>query len=166
MSHAQPITHSSDPADARAGADIRASGSRADQQLDWMEVLETGIEELDAWHRQLIRQCNDLLSAACSEVPWAAIIEKSDTLAKSCVEHFRLEEALMDNHDFPRADAHREEHRRIAARLWWLADAICVSDGTAYRDRALPAEFKAVLLDVMVRHDLDYLSHLHNRLGR
>lgn len=166
MSHAEPIAHSSGPSGDRARADVPASARRADKQLDWMEVLETGIEELDAWHRQLIRQCNDLLSAACSEAPWAMIIDKSDVLAKSCVEHFRLEEALMDSNDFPRIDAHREEHRRIAAKLWWLADTIRASDGTAYRDRALPAEFKAVLLDVMVRHDLDYLSHLQNRLGR
>jgi|AraplaMF_Col_mMF_1032025.scaffolds.fasta_scaffold00019_180 hemerythrin-like metal-binding protein len=166
MSHAQPIAHSSDPATDHAKADVRAGGGRADLHLDWMEVLETGIEELDSWHRQLIRQCNDLLSAAHREAHWAMIIEKADALAKNCVEHFRLEEALMHSNDFPRIDAHRDEHRRIAAKLWWLADAIRVSDGTAHRDRALPAEFKAVLLDVMVRHDLDYLSHLHNRLGR
>jgi hemerythrin-like metal-binding protein len=166
MSHAEPIAHSSDPAGERAKADVPPGGGRAHQQLDWMEVLETGIEALDAWHRQLIRQCNELLSAACSEVPWATIIEKSDVLAKSCVEHFRFEESLMDSNDFPRADAHREEHRRIAAKLWWLADAVRAADGTGTRDRALPLEFKAILLDVMVRHDLDYLSHLQDRLGR
>jgi hypothetical protein len=36
-----------------------------------------------------------------------------------------------------------------------LADAIRFSDGTGYRDRALPAGYKAVLVDLMARHDLD-----------
>lgn len=165
MSRAQAMVKSCDPAIDRT-SDTSAISTRTDVHLDWIEVFETGIEELDAWHRALIRQCNDLLITARGEEPWTAVIEKADSLAQSCIEHFRFEEMLMLSHDFPRAEAHREEHRRIAAKLWWLADAIRVSDGTGYRDRALPIEFKTVLLDVMVRHDLDYRSHLQNRIGR
>ena len=166
MSRAQPTAQNPEPGTDRAVSCAETTRTRADQELNWMEVLETGIEELDAWHRQLIRQCNEVISAARGEVPWAAIIQMSDALAKSCVDHFHFEEALMDSNDFPRRALHREEHRRITVKLWWLADAIRFCDGTSYRDRALPTEFKAVLLDVMVRHDLDYRSHLQSRMGR
>jgi hemerythrin-like metal-binding protein len=166
MSHPQVLGQSSSPSDRTAADGPPVVSGRADPHLDWMDLLETGIAELDAWHRALIRQCNDLLSASRSCAPWAVVIDKAHALANNCIEHFRFEEALMEINDFPRAEAHREEHRRIAAKLWWLADALRVSDGTGYRDRALPAEFRTVLLDVIVRHDLDYCSHLQNRTGR
>jgi hemerythrin-like metal-binding protein len=162
MPHAQAPARHCDPANDRLDSDAMSAGSPGYSDLAWMALFETGIEELDAWHRDLVHQCNSLLGAARTTAPWDTVIEKADALAKSCVDHFLFEEALMASNSFPRSALHREEHRRITAKLWWLADAIRFSDGTGYRDRALPGEFKTILLDVMVRHDLDYRAHFQN----
>jgi hemerythrin-like metal-binding protein len=135
-------------------------------QIAWMEVFETGFVELDAWHRKLIEDCNYLLRVAGMDVPWLTVVARAELLVASCLDHFRFEEAIMAQNGFPRREAHIEEHRRIEQKLRAVAAAIRRADGSTSADSALPDQFQAILIDLMVRHDLDYRSHLLHQLGR
>lgn len=135
-------------------------------QIAWMEVLETGVGELDAWHRQLIHDLNDLLWLSRTCAPWSKVCERAELLAASCIDHFRFEEAIMTDTLFPRRRAHADEHRRIEEHLEVLLVRMRASDGGIPAERARTDQFLPLLVDVMVGHDLDYRSHLLHQLGR
>ena len=135
-------------------------------QIAWMEILETGIDELDAWHRKLISSCNDLLRTVGRDDRWITVVAKGELLVASCLDHFRFEETIMGQSRFPRRGVHIKEHRRMEEQLRRIARAIRNADGSTPEQRILPLQFQAILIDAMVRHDLDYRSHLLHRLGR
>lgn len=134
--------------------------------LAWLEVLETGVVELDAWHRQLVNDCNRLLDFVADRAPWIQIVAAAALLTAKLMDHFRFEEEVMARNGFPRRDIHAAEHRRIESGLTELLARIKGVDGSQEEHLALPNTLKSVLIDVMVRHDLDYRSHLLYRLGR
>ena len=135
-------------------------------RLAWLEILETGVAELDAWHRQLVNDCNGLLELIANRVPWIQVVAASGLLAAKLMDHFRFEEEVMERTGFPRRDTHAAEHRRIESRIIELVTRIKGVDGSQEEHWVLPTAFKSILIDVMVRHDLDYRSHLLYRLGR
>jgi hemerythrin-like metal-binding protein len=131
-----------------------------------LEVLETGLEELDAWHRQLIDDCNRLLNLIADRMPWVQVVAASALLAARLMDHFRFEEEVMNRNSFPRRGAHAAEHRRIEAQLKILLERIKAVDGLQDVHLSLAMAFKPLLIDVMVQLDLDYRSHLLHSLGR
>jgi hemerythrin-like metal-binding protein len=135
-------------------------------RLAWLEILETGVVELDAWHRQLVNDCNRLLEFVADRAPWIQIVAAAALLAAKLMDHFRYEEEVMARNGFPRHDTHAAEHRRIESSLAELLARIKEVDGSLEEHMVLPTAFKSILIDVMVRHDLDYRSHLLDRLGR
>lgn len=135
-------------------------------RIIWIEVLETGVAELDAWHRQLVSDTNRLLELTAHRAPWLQIVAASMLLTARLLDHFRFEERIMEQYEFPRRDAHTSEHRRIEAQLSELLARIREVDGSQEERCMLATSFKSVLIDLMVRHDLDYCSHLLHRLGR
>jgi len=143
-----------------------ALSSSQSAQIGWMEILETGIDELDAWHRKLINSCNDLLQTANRHDHWITVVAKAELLVANCLDHFRFEETIMRQSCFPRLDAHVAGHRLMEEQLRRVATEIRSADGSRPGQRALPLQFQAILIDAMVRHDLDYRSHLLHRLGR
>ncbi len=134
--------------------------------LKWMDIFETGIAELDAWHRKLVNDCNDLLRLLATDPSWGLVVAKTWDLVSGCVEHFRVEEAIMQRIDFPRRVDHAEEHRRIEEQLRSLIARMQTLDGSLPEHRELPASLGPAIIDLMIRHDLDYKSHLLYRQGR
>jgi hemerythrin len=134
--------------------------------LAWLEILETGVAELDAWHRQLVNDCNRLLELIANRVLWIQVVAATALLAAKLMDHFRFEEEVMERNGFPRQESHAAEHRRIESQLTDLLAQIKEVDGSQEEHLVLPTAFKSILIDVMVRHDLDYRSHLLYRLGR
>lgn len=158
-----PVTQRRDSA---GHLSVRGDASSKTPQLAWLEVLETGVAELDAWHRQLIDDCNRLLELVANRAAWIEVVAAAALLGAQTMDHFRFEEQLMKRSGFPRRESHIAEHRRIASQLRDLLAGIKAVDGSQDEDRLLPAAFKPLLIDLMVRHDLDYRSHLLHQSGR
>jgi hemerythrin-like metal-binding protein len=134
--------------------------------LKWIDVFETGIAELDDLHRRLVDECNELLALTASDADWSAIVAKTSELISHCIDHFRIEEAIMERIQFPRHEAHTAEHRRLEDRLRALLARVQGCDGSLAEHRDLPVSLGPLIIDVMIRHDLDYRSHLLYRQGR
>ncbi|WP_395019042.1 bacteriohemerythrin [Dongia sp.] len=134
--------------------------------ITWMDVLETGVPELDAEHRALIDQCNILISLMQGSGPWARVVAAARELALSCHAHFRTEEALLDQYDFPRLDRHKAQHRELERRFNELVGVLSGTDGSSDEHRAAALTVRGTLIDILFRHDLDYKSHLQNAAGR
>lgn len=154
------------PPDPSAYPPASGSAPWETTRIAWIEVLETGVVELDAWHMQLVNDSNHLLELIAHRAPWLRIVAASMLLGAKLLDHFRFEEEIMQRGGFPRRNAHAAEHKRIERQLSRLLTRIRELDGSQEQHYVLPTSFKPILIDLMVRHDLDYRSHLLYRLGR
>jgi hemerythrin len=134
-------------------------------RIDWFEVLETGIPEIDTDHHELIADYNHLAALMEDGQPWSAVVVAARSLVERVAAHFRSEEAILKRIDFPRRSQHVEQHRRIEAELAKLVAHLETVNGALPERRAAVNSARTTLLEVLFRHDLDFKSHLQNSIG-
>jgi len=135
------------------------------EYIRWMDILETGVPEIDDDHRQLVTAFNGLVTKSAQEGCQDAIIRGAADIAQLLRKHFAREEAVMRRHRFPRVEAHRKEHILFTTAM---EDALQNAHRPAApetRHLELLERVHFLILDILVRHDLDYKSHLHYELG-
>jgi len=76
--------------------------------FSWSADYATGVDEIDAQHRELLAQIDRLLGALRSDP--AAVRRLLDFLGDYALSHFELEERLMERQAYPEAEAHRAAH--------------------------------------------------------
>jgi len=141
---------------------------RTGTRLPWLDVLETGRDEIDADHRRLIDDTNALLEALAATAPRRELLARLRAMQTACSEHFRREEALLEREGFQNLAAHRDEHRRVEGEI---AGLVAQLGGEVPPARTAEAEeavlaFRILLLEHLLYYDLAYKSYLQNRLGR
>ena len=142
------------------------AGESAPVYLEWIAAFETGSPEIDALHRELVRECNSLLLLVENRAPWPRIVADAGRLVEGCIQHFRHEEETLARSRFPRRAAHIAEHRRLERELHALIARMAEVDGSREEHRDYPRSFGPLIVDLIIRHDLDYRSHLLNYQGR
>jgi hemerythrin-like metal-binding protein len=135
-------------------------------RLAWIDVFETGNPGIDAVHRELIHDCNRLLTLLDNEASWSLIVDEARRFLDRCFEHFRAEESLLERTKFSRCAEHAAEHRRLERRMQTLLRCMEQVDGSLEEHRDLPRSLGPELIELMIRHDLDYRSHLLHQQGR
>ena len=100
----------------------------------WKPEYSVGIESIDAQHRQLIELINRLQNtvdyATGGDYERAAL----DAVVEYTVNHFRYEEELMQEHDYPSFETHRAEHQKMVARVEELLSAYRADEDRALQD--------------------------------
>ena len=84
-----------------------------DQLIQWDESLSMGIPSIDVEHKQLVHAANDL---ACAIVDGEGAVNLKvffDKLLDYTNTHFKNEEALFDEYDYPEKEEHKKEHDRL-----------------------------------------------------
>lgn len=82
--------------------------------LTWDERrMSTGVPEIDAQHRELIRQLNRLFEMMHAGKGGAELQELLDFCAKYAITHFAHEEGCMHLHRCPAATANRNAHAQF-----------------------------------------------------
>jgi hemerythrin-like metal-binding protein len=132
----------------------------------WMDVLETGVQALDEDHRALIGQCNTLTALMEGGGTWNEVVDAARRLAEKCGEHFRSEEAFLDQAEFPRRERHKAQHREMERRFSELVGFLAGVDGSSPEHRKAAQAVRGTLIDILFRHDLDYKSHIQHVAGR
>lgn len=85
--------------------------------IQWDRSMATGVERVDAQHRELIRQVNAFAEAMATGRGRTELGKMLDFLGKYTVDHFAEEEACMDRFHCPAAEANRTAHRQFLARF-------------------------------------------------
>jgi len=78
---------------------------------DWDPSLETGMERIDRQHQALFEQIRILLDRSKSD----RIQETLKFMAAYAVEHFKTEEELHQETDYPRTEEHFAMHNQFVA---------------------------------------------------
>ena len=161
---------SADPIQSEAGGRRRfehaAGGSVTSVRLEWINIFETGNVEIDDLHRKLVQDCNGLLLLIDNESTWTLIVAEARKLVEGCLEHFKAEELLLERTRFPRCAEHAAEHRRLEREMQAVIVRMEQVDGSLREHREYPRSLGPSLVDLIIRHGLDYRSHLLHQQGR
>jgi diguanylate cyclase (GGDEF)-like protein/hemerythrin-like metal-binding protein len=129
-------------------------------QLAWRPAYECGHPLIDEEHRALFGHAADLLGAALSERREAEVAGLMDALVREVEQHFRNEEAILQEAGFPDTEAHAAIHRELLDRAAALMGAGPPGGGIL---------FQFLAEDLVAKHvlgaDREYFSHLKDRPG-
>ena len=78
--------------------------------IPWREQYNTGVEEIDSQHRNLVDIINELHEAREHGDIKSALDEVLPRLIDYTVYHFASEEAFMERNGYANLDKHREAH--------------------------------------------------------
>jgi hemerythrin len=136
------------------------------KQLKWIDAFETGDAEIDGFHRRLIRECNSLVLLIENDADWSLIVREFKQFLESCFEHFSMERSVLENARFPRCEKLVAGQRRWASEMQTILARMYQVDGSLPEHRAIPSSIGSALIDLIIRHDLDFRSHLLFEKGR
>jgi len=98
--------------------------------LVWSEKFTVGVKRLDFQHQQLFNIINDLIAyqdASPGSEPIAEVLERITQYADY---HFKTEERIMKEYDFPDYESQVREHNEFRAKTaGFCADAIAGKPG-------------------------------------
>ncbi|WP_204154112.1 bacteriohemerythrin [Leptolyngbya sp. CCY15150] len=83
----------------------------------WHNDYCTGDDRIDREHRSLFDMVNDLHHALERSAPLLELRDLLTTMATHTVEHFRHEEALMQDHQYPGYARHKQVHDNLLAKV-------------------------------------------------
>jgi hemerythrin len=85
--------------------------------LEFDPILLTGVDDIDRQHREVFARVGALLDAARNRRSKEEVLRMMEYLGEYAVEHFAAEEGEMQRTEYPRAEAHRLEHRQLVKEL-------------------------------------------------
>jgi hemerythrin len=80
-------------------------------------LLLTGIDEIDAQHRELFARVGQLVDASRTHRSREEVVRLLEYLGGYAVDHFAAEEQLMESVAYPRLGGHRAEHLQFVKEL-------------------------------------------------
>jgi len=98
--------------------------------ITWTEALETNQPEIDEQHKNLIDAFNSLHEAMARGRGREQVSKTLLFLTNYTVQHFRQEEAIMDQAGYPDAPRHKLMHHGLVVRLSALMKDYVVAPAT------------------------------------
>ncbi|MCG9889508.1 MAG: bacteriohemerythrin [Thermosynechococcaceae cyanobacterium MS004] len=112
----------------------------------WQDQYCTGDHQTDREHQDLFALVNTLHDALTQAEHPATLRGILEELASHTLDHFRTEEVLMQNHNYPDYGRHKQSHDRLEAKVRALLQRIEADES------ALTADIPAFLADWLVHH--------------
>ncbi|ORJ61520.1 bacteriohemerythrin [Geothermobacter hydrogeniphilus] len=117
--------------------------------LYWTRELSVGVDLIDRQHQQLFDYVNQLLAACLTKKDNAEQSGRMLTFLHNYAnEHFRAEEALMEEHHYQALEMHRRQHLGFCRKLQQLERRLL--DNPA--EQELAAEINEMVIDWLYEH--------------
>jgi hemerythrin-like metal-binding protein len=85
--------------------------------MQWSDKLSVSVAILDNDHKRLIELINELHDAMLAGRGKEALSKILDGLIAYTIEHFRREEGMLVNAEYPDLSAHRKEHEKLTQQV-------------------------------------------------
>ncbi len=85
--------------------------------LEFDPLLLTGVDEIDAQHRELFQRIGRLLDASRDRRSRDEVVRLLEFLGGYVVDHFAAEERTMEEAGYPKLEGHQSEHRQFVKEL-------------------------------------------------
>lgn len=113
------------------------------EKLQWNNEWNSGNEEIDIEHRELLVLLNDLINVAIIEMDFERSLDKIDILIDKTVKHFDREEEILINIGYQDYDKHCKIHKNLIGKVFQLKQC--------YQNRELnPAAFFSFIADDVI----------------
>ena len=102
------------------------------KRIEWGERFSVGVAVLDEQHKELIRMINSLIDNQHAGADSEAMVDVLEKMTEYAAYHFRTEERLFSEYEYPQHASHNAEHTEFktkAARF--CMDAIAGKNGLA-----------------------------------
>lgn len=133
----------------------------ARQYLSWDDKLSVGIKVIDDDHKKLIALINTLQTAVM--YPSGETYERQalKEVVDYTVYHFKREEDLMQENDYPDFESHKKTHEAMISKVQEFMDAYENNSEGAICD--LTKYLKVWLIKHIAGTDQQYCTHLHSK---
>lgn len=131
-------------------------------KLIWKSDFESGVKSLDDEHKDLFALANSLMDYFLEPDSFALEMHQFDLMTSHVMEHFKNEEALLSEVNYPELDAHKKLHKKLCDKL------------SKNREKFFNGELKAleifaflvdeVLVDHILKEDVKYFPYLNIEL--
>lgn len=114
--------------------------------LDWRNEWESGHDEIDQQHRELLNVGNRLINLSLETKDQQEILQQLDLLLDHIVRHFYFEEKLLESIGYPEQKQHSEIHKDLVAKAMKLK--------SSYENGKIKASafFSFIIDDVILGH--------------
>lgn len=85
--------------------------------FDWKDEYAVNIKAMDLQHMSLVEMINDLYRGLLSNEPEKFLGDHLDRLVEYAGVHFRDEEALMTQNNYPELGSHKQDHEAFVAQV-------------------------------------------------
>jgi len=92
--------------------------------IEWRESLSIGVDAIDGQHKELLQRFDKLLSACKDGKGIDELKSLLDFLSDYVLTHFRDEEAIQRQHQYPGHEEHKKQHDGFVVRLEALKQEI------------------------------------------
>lgn len=130
------------------------------EPLPWLAILETGHEEVDREHRQLIEDANAVHGIVAAGGSWTELVATARQMRDRCIVHFATEDKVLKATRFPDLAKHLRAHRRILTEINTIVMDLEGADTPNRFHWELALSLRGILVDHLLRDDLKYKSHL------
>ncbi len=128
--------------------------------IDWRKEFETGVEEVDHEHKELIDLLNTLHEKLGTDVSREEVRGFLGDVFTNISSHFALEETVMRKHKYDEYQAHKSEHEQLLDDLRDIMDAFEANEALDYKSTLADA-----VRDWFVNHFKTKDARLHRLLG-
>ena len=119
------------------------------EKIEWNPSFSVGVAFLDEQHRVITGVINELAEHAQVAVGSEVISEVLDRLTHFASIHFKAEEALLAEHDYPDLEAQKSEHLAYRLKIATLCQE------TVLHKNTVPEDLIRFLRNWWVDHILD-----------
>jgi hemerythrin len=99
--------------------------------LELDPILLTGVEDIDRQHREIFARVGALLAASRERRSKDEVLRLLEFMGSYAAEHFAAEEREMARTAYPKAEAHRLEHRQFVKELGEVRRQLAADGPTA-----------------------------------
>lgn len=119
------------------------------QEIVWSQDFSVGVTRFDEQHKQLISMLNLLIRDPSATTDSETVSEILARMTNYAREHFRAEEDLMLQYDFPGYSDHRARHQAF------LHQVVQFCAATNSGDETIPQQLLEFLKDWLATHILE-----------
>lgn len=128
----------------------------------WEKALETGVENVDEQHRSMINKINEIFNACDRGEGLKEVISALIFLENYTRTHFKDEEALQSECEYPKLEEHRVSHDKFIETVNGMLDEF-YKNGTSMEIFLKIVEFMADWIKEHIKkEDVDFSIYYKN----
>ncbi len=131
-------------------------------EIAWSNFLSVGVAEMDDEHRQFIARVNDLNRAIVEIEDKATVARALDLMLTEAAHHFRHEEQLLAQWNYPETADHTAQHAELTEQFERVVKEFAGTD-ISFVWALKGLRIKQLLIEHLLDQDMKYRDFLRAR---